>query len=87
MTMVRIASVRTENKMTLELLLQLHNICYRFDKYENNKGFHVYISLNHETYFREIVAPEYKAALATSYNTKQQVKQTNLYGASDYGTW
>lgn len=59
-TMVRIASVAERNKVILEAILKDHNVTYRFDEYENKQGFHVFVALNHELYFREIISPEYR---------------------------
>lgn len=62
--MIRIASVSNANKDTLEHVFKQHNMPFRLDQYDNRKGYHVFIERNHDLYFREIIAPEYKAAIA-----------------------
>ena len=61
-TMVRIASVNSVNKELLERILKEHNVTYRFDPYEDCLGYHVFVHLNHELYFREVITQIYQTA-------------------------
>lgn len=61
--MVRIASVKSANKCLLKPILEKHNVMHRFDPYPDGDGYHVFVALNHELYFREIISPEYKAVV------------------------
>lgn len=66
--MIRIASVTATNKPILQGVFQQHNMQHRFDPYPDQSGYHVFVNRNHELYFREVIAPEYKAALHLNYS-------------------
>lgn len=63
MAMVRIASVSESNVETFKSVAKQHSLPYNLVPYEDKPGYHLYIEFNHVTFFREIVAPTYRASV------------------------
>ena len=75
MSHIQIGTISDANKMTLEVLLQLHNLPHKLDRFvngENQVGYRIIVEKNHETYFRDVISPEYRAALKANPTFVQQ---------------
>lgn len=78
--MIRIATIANANKITLETIFKQHNLPYRLDALNNGKGYYVFVERNHDLYFREVITPEYQAAV----KLMQSKEFVNIFGSEQY---